>query len=142
MTTLPRSRARRRLLALPLVVGLALSWAVEVGASLCTSATAMADDADMRMPMHTAAADVMEGGLEHQGEHGNPACPPVDDADTPLCPFAVGGTGPCGTTVPAPGVATLIPQIALERSFRVDERVSAAADRSPSIPLPPPRLTA
>lgn len=142
MSTAPRSRVVRRLLALPLLAGLALSWTLEWPAALCTSTTASAGEV-MAMPM--AATDMAPGDRHAHGAEGgeHTGCPPATDGEgPPPCPFAVGGTGPCGTTAPAPTTTVSSTRAAVERFVRAGEDAPAPPEHAISIPHPPPRSTA
>ena len=133
------SRARRRLLALPLLVALVSSWALEVGASLCTATSGAG--ADMRMAMDMASSAAEEAPPHHgSGEHAG--CPPEGEPDRASCPFAIGGVGPCGATSSAPAAAASWIPDAPGRASRLVDVASGLVERADPIPLPPPRLAA
>lgn len=130
----PRTASVRRLTALIQVAALMLSLGLQFGVSLCPPGMDMGMDMDMSI--------VVEGGDDTGHHDDGSACPfagsPNEDGRT-TCPFAVGGVGPCGTTVPAP--SAMIASVALAGSSQLFTiaRVSGHKDVIPKLQLPPPR---
>lgn len=127
----------RRSMALPQLAALLLSLGLGFQASLCPPGM------DMGMEMSMPGGDVSgTTGDQSMGHRAGLHC--VFDGSTnedgrATCPFAVGGIGPCGTTVPAAGVLVATPAPVLSSGFSLVSDPSGHTDPLTQVLLPPPR---
>lgn len=136
MSMSPRSWASRRWLALPLLTGLSLSWALGARASLC--APGMDTGMEMSMPTEPSGGGQDTRAAHDRGTHCMTAPSNNEDNQT-TCPFAINGTGPCGTTVPAPAVLVRTVPQALPSQFSLVSYPTRHPDPFTQVHLPPPR---
>lgn len=125
-----RSLERRRYAVLLLGL-LVMSIVTNFEASLCMPGMAMGDDAPMgSMVMEDAASG---------GAHCGTLVGTSDDG-TPLCPFAVGGVGPCGTAPPVPVQATYLTVVGSESTAQPTLGPTQISRGVFRVPTPPPRV--
>ena len=136
-----RSTAVRRLKALPQIAALLLSLGLGFQASLCPPGMDMGMDMDeeMSMPAGVLSLATVDPAVRHQaGLHCVFAASYNEDGQT-TCPFALNGTGPCGTTVPAAAVLVWMPPQVLASQLSLVSNPSGHTDPYTQVTLPPPR---
>jgi hypothetical protein len=132
----------RRSVALPQVLALVLSLGLGVRSSLCPPGMDMGMEMDMNMSMPAGGSSDMadDSAMGHEAGRHCGSAGSVDDDGRTTCPFALGGIGPCGTTVPAPGLAMVGPTPVFSEGFASVTEPSGHIDPSAQVNLPPPRV--
>ncbi len=128
----------RRLMALPQLAALTLSFGLAFEASLCPPG--MDTGMEMSMPM---GAGLSTGSDRFAGQQADLHCvfsASTDQDGRTTCPFAVGGVGPCGTTMPTPGVGLAVPSPIIVSGMRLVSNPHTHTDPFTPIQLPPPRV--
>ena len=136
-----RRTAIHRLKVLPQIAALLLSVGLGFQASLCPPGMDMGMDMDkeMSMPAGALSPATVDSAVGHQaGLHCVFAASNNEDGQA-TCPFALNGSGPCGTTVSASAAVICMPLRVASSQFSLVSNPSGHTDPFRQVNLPPPR---